>query len=413
MRLGKSLLAIRWVLRRCKDEHIDRPRILLISPTTPIDGWTEELTKEKRPYLVVHGGRQSRLAQIRQDQEWTIINYEAVLHTKEIRDIKWDAVILDESTRIKNPQSKTYKFINRLRPRFRSVLSGLPAPQSYFELWTQMAWVHGGRWMGFGNFWKWRDSIATRCGYSWEIFDPRKLAAIKRQYHAEAYVLTRAEAGLANEKIKQKRTGFLGSDARKLYRQIVRDWEVPGIEAKHSIVITGWLRRLSSGFGPEGPMDCWKYDELVRLLEEELSGEQVVVWFAYNAELARVWRLLRDHDISTTWIAGAVPRRERGERARKFRDGRARVFLGQVACGKYGLDLRTSDTTIYFSHPDSYEARAQSEDRIESMQKKTPLLYIDFITKNTADEDAVEAISDHRFDAAYLSRKIQQNRRTG
>ncbi len=341
---------------------------------------------------------------------------DSIIRTDELLQIDWTAIVLDESTRIKNPRALVTKRMMRWtalrRTPLKAILTGIPAPQSYEDLWCQMAWLNDGAWMGCGNFWRWRDVYTRTAGFA-RYFPTKQLAIVKRAVHDEAIILTRKQAGLANEKIKQKRVGELHPQALKLYRSIVKNWEVPGIECKHSITVTGWLRRLTGGFSPVGPLPCWKYDELARLMVEDLADEKVVVWFAYNKEIDRAKEVLTKARVEASIINGSVDPRERPEIIRGFRKGGAKALLIQVKCGKYGLDLSTSDTAIYFSNSDSYENRAQSEDRIEHMGKKSPLLYLDLVTERTVDEDVIEALAEKRCDSAYLASKAFMNRRAG
>jgi SNF2 family DNA or RNA helicase len=150
---------------------------------------------------------------------------------------------------------------------------------------------------------------------------------------------------------------------------------------------------------------------VVSLITGELVREQVVVWFAFNRELARVWQALKKAGVEATWVAGEVGMDERRRRAGLFQEGKRRVMLAQIKCARMGVDLSAADTEIYFSNSWSFEDRKQSEDRIEHPNKKATLLVIDLVTEGTVDEDVVETMKERRADTAWFVSKVMQTRR--
>lgn len=414
MRLGKSLTTIRWLQRRHAEEGIPL-RVLLVAPLTPMLDWCDLLTQERRSWELAQGTLAKRSQIVNSDQDWTLITYGSARNTPGIFNRKdWTAIILDESTEIKNPKAQITRIINTAKhvPPFKVLLAGKPAPQHIWDLYSQMQWLNDGQWMGHRNFWSWRDKYTHQYGFE-TVCGPHNLGIIKKAAHAQAAFLTRHQAGLGNQKLKQTRCGDLSPAVKKLYRQIVESWEVPGVETKYSIVVSGWLRRLCGGFSPSGFLDSWKYREVVNLLVSDLAGESVVIWFAWSDELARCADILRKANQTYAVIEGTTSLAKREECVRLFRSRAKLVLLINVACGKFGLDLSVADTAVYFSNSDSYLMRAQSEDRIENLNKKTPLLYIDLVTRNTADEDVLENLADKRGNSALLAARIEQHRRAG
>ena len=71
-----------------------------------------------------------------------------------------------------------------------------------------------------------------------------------------------------------------------------------------------------------------------------------------------------------------------------------------MKCGKFGLNLSSSSTAIYFSNGFSHEDRAQSEDRIEHTEKNEPLLFIDLVTRGSSDQRILN----------LLNQKVKQSR---
>ena len=133
----------------------------------------------------------------------------------------------------------------------------------------------------------------------------------------------------------------------------------------------------------------------------------MVIFCSFRNEIKMVRELCAELGIKAKEISGSVNSKERSKVQDQFRRKTIQVCVLQFKCGKYGLDLGTSDTTIYYSNSYDYEDRAQSEDRTVVVGKDSPLLYIDLITKDSIDEDIKEAIKEKKTDARYLMARIR------
>ena len=71
--------------------------------------------------------------------------------------------------------------------------------------------------------------------------------------------------------------------------------------------------------------------------------------------------------------------------------------------------MAKSNVAIYYSNSYSLEERIQSEDRIEHPIKKSSLLFIDLITKNTVDEDVIKTLKIKNLDSKFFQSKLLEN----
>ena len=413
MRLGKTSVAIRWAMDKVGRET--RARILVVAPSTTLYGWHDELQLEgiHATDIVsmvgmtgpqkVNAVQQPRLAS---RPTWFLLNYESVWRYAALWQHPWDAIILDESTRIKNPGSKTTKaLLNRYVADYRMILTGSPNPEGLENFFTQMCFVRGGSFMGFRNFWGWRDRWFLQIGYEWH---PKRGAreAIKQAVTEDAFSMTRKQADIGSVLLRETRTVPMNPAQRKLWREIRKEFKftspVTGdeTETKYAGARQVWLERIAGGFSPDKHLlSDAKAKELASLLEDELEGEPLVVWFRFNTEIAFVAQFLTSRGYTVTRLTGATSIDDRRARLKKFQTGKAQVILVQEALGQYGLNLSVSDTEVYYSNAWSYEMRTQSQDRIIHPSKRHPLLAIDLVTEGTTDEDVVATLADKRVDA--------------
>jgi hypothetical protein len=373
--------------------------------------------------LACHGDVLLSLLQARMPME-TCPDCAGAGHTQMPSKYFWDAVVLDESTFIKNPKAQVTRFFLK---NFRDVphrwaLTGLPAPEGPLDLWCQLAWLHG-RAFDCGNYWSFRSRrFEPDCmGFDWDP-KPGTSEMIEAELARRAFCLRRQDAGMTTPKVYERREVVLPPKMREAYEKAEKLFvlEYEGREVGRTVWATQrwhWLRQLCSGYVDRRL--CWsgKIDELASLLTGELAREQVVVWFAYNGELRACLEALRKKRVRAEVMLGEVKPERRRELERHFRRGWFRALLIQEAVAETGLDLSTADTAIYFSNHPGLEKRAQSEDRLIHPLKKSPCLYIDLVVKDSVEEVVSEKLavkkwrSQRSFDRAVLAG--MRERRTG
>jgi len=409
MRLGKTLICIRWLADQAGP-------FLIVAPVEALSGWMDELQGDgissDRIHLL-YGTKKQRLEELQSapSDAWCLINYEGLrVLGKEIKSYRWDAVVLDESTRIRNPKAGITKYclasFNDVQKK--AILTGLPDPEGPMDYFCQMAFLHGS-FMGSHNFWMFRYKYFTSDARRWE-WHPRagSIEAIKKEVHGLSYILSRNKANIGSKKLYQKRIVEMNTVQSKAYKQVKDKFEYEGKETKWIVSQITWLARLAGGFDPEGlvHLSTKKLDELCRLLKEDLQNEQVLVWFRFNAELMATVKRLSELNIKVAYITGKVDKKDRPPIVKAFQSHAIQVLAMQVKCGRFGLDCSAADTAIYYSNPYDGEDRAQTEDRIVHPKKTKPLLLIDLITQGSIDEDVIRILKRKRISSRQFMRTL-------
>ena len=101
MRLGKTLVAIRWAKHKPY-----KTKILVVAPLSVLPTWQEELVKEgvsPNDIQFIRGSLSERLKISSYVDGWFLINYESLRATPSLASRRWTHMILDESMRIRNP----------------------------------------------------------------------------------------------------------------------------------------------------------------------------------------------------------------------------------------------------------------------------------------------------------------------
>lgn len=145
-------------------------RVLVICPATLKTQWGQEVNKfTKEKSIIINGDKNKRIKQYLKVKEekpfYTIVNYESLIQRERIRkdntkkqgakkksktfekgeyiDLKYileneyDMVVIDESHRMKNPDTQTSAAIRQIQPPFKLLMSGTPIEkdlQNIFQL---------------------------------------------------------------------------------------------------------------------------------------------------------------------------------------------------------------------------------------------------------------------------------------
>lgn len=425
-RLGKIIAAFDWAITH------QLKNILVVAPLSATPGWLDDAEADGLKAVLLHGTQNDRSGlflraldeRVGDEPIFFIINPQGLYHVgartgtgkpqpTELALMPWDGIIWDETVALKNPKAQITKVAHALAAKvsYRCGLSGEYAPEGIEDSFEQMRWIFG-TFMGFRNYYKWRHQHFDNFGYDW-VLKSGSRAMLKQAIHDRCYVLSRSDAGMREVKTFERRWCDLPQKVRKAYDQVERFMEMPygdegeTIETKYGLVSHTWLSQVAGGFPPIADLHSPHKVNLLLELLELYKHEPVVVIFRFNAEIEGVAQALKRKGIVFSTITGATAPADRRERQHLFQAGKLRAFLLQIKVAKYGLTLSRSSTMIRYSLSDPWDDISQSMDRIVDPMKKDPLAYIDLCTRNTTDEDRLDALGEKGIDARYYMNRFR------
>lgn len=415
MRLGKSLCAVRWV-----ESKPDVRKALIVCPPAVVPSWRRELAQEGQVACEVTGAtqdeRERAVAAAGPDHKWYVVNVEGLRAREAGRTVPsawarlaWDAVVIDEATCVRNPKSRTTRIaLDHLADaRYRALLTGLPNPEGPEDYVTQMLFLEGagGRFMGARNFWEWRAEHMQPARFGWTI-KGASLGVLRQEVRARSFFLTRKQAGMPDEKLRQVRHVQLPKAVKAAIARARTDLEVADRLTNNALVAMQWECQLAGGRFPGLEHDA-KFAELTYLATGEFSREKLVVWARHTAELVAAASALEAAGASVECVRGSVPREERQRIVDRFMTERhPRVLVAQPKCLHVGVDLSVAEVSIVLSNYFDYEVRAQFEDRIVHPMKARPALVLDLVAEGTIDEDIVQALTEKRVNSRSFNARL-------
>lgn len=340
-------------------------------------------------------------------------------------------IILDESSRIKNPDAARTKALMRLRKYCKGarIASGTPVTNSPVDVFAQMEFLESGL-LGTTSYRAFVAEYADvlppthpmmqnmmrrnpRTAYAQIVArNPdgtprwRNLEKLQKLLEPHSFRVLKKDCLDLPEKIYKTITFELDPDQQRAYTKMQEELridlgdntELPVSELASLIK----LQQITSGF-VNTPMGIKYISEnnprLKALLDaiEDVDGK-FIIWARFREELEAISNALRRECISHVEYHGGVNRDGRESAVDAFQNGDLRVFVGQPQSGGIGLTLTAAETVFYFSNDFNLETRLQSEDRAHRIGTKRNVVYIDLAAENTIDEQ--------------IARNLQRKQRT-
>lgn len=377
-------------------------RVLVIAPLRVArDTWPEEVKKwdhlKNMRVSVAVGNETERRTALTREADVYVINRENVQWLVEKSGIRWqwDMLVVDELSSFKNPQSKRFKALMKVRGKIKRVvgLTGTPASNGLMDLFAEYRLVDKG--VRLGRF-------ISR--YREEFFRPDKTNGLvvysyKPLPFAEEEIYRRIGDITISmkstdflpmpEKVMSENTVFMDEREKKEYqrleRDLVLDIEGDEITAANAAALCGKLSQMANGavYTDDGKVKIFhdrKLDALEDMIEAA-NGKPVMVVYWFKHDLERIgkrltersitWEKLDDSDSIERWNRGEIP-----------------VLLLSPASAAHGLNLQSGGShIIWFGLTWSLELYQQTNGRLWRQGQKAQTVVINhIITKNTIDE---------------------------
>jgi len=411
MGTGKTIALIMVI--KCLRALGVQVRALIVCPKSVRHSWTSDLDKcGVSGYNIVNGSKNQRLSLLAgsaERGEIAIINYDSLLPTGE--DGPWgmfNLVILDESSRIKNPSAKRTKFCLRAfkAAQYRYILSGTPITQNPADIYCQYHFLDRA-FLGFNSFYSFRNTYLVMGGFQgYQVIGVRNQEELRKKIGRHSIQLKKEECLDLPEKVFTTRWLDMPKELKLQYEQMKKDCivELNGeVKLTANIILTKVMRlqQITSGALLKYK-DNAKLQALREIIEDLVrdSGKQLVIWCRFKKSIALIQALVEEMGITYGILDGDTKNRD--EVIDDFQSGKTKIFIGQVQAGGLGINLWAASTTVYYERPFSLEENKQSEDRIHRIGQRNTCTYIDLCYKGTVDTDVLGAIQKKQDMATFL-----------
>lgn len=401
-----SLMAI-WNL---KYERFEINKVLVVAPLrVALFSWPNEVKKwdelKDLKVSVAVGTETERRAALMREADIYIINRENVqwLVEKSGLKIDMDMLVVDELSSFKNPQSKRFKALMKIRPFFKRVvgLSGTPAPNGLMDLFAEYKLLDMGKRLG---------RFITR--YRAEYFRPDKTnGLVVYSYKPLPFAEEEIYKKISDITISMKSGDYLKmpekvvastevemSPAEKqkygeLKRDLVMEIGEDSITAQNAAALSQKLSQMANGAVYTDDKKVFSFHErkldALEDMIEAANGKPVLVAYWFQHDLERISRRLKEKKIEFEKL-------DSKESMERWNAGELPVALIHPASAGHGLNLQSGGSTIiWFGLTWSLELYQQTNGRLwRQGQQDSTVVINHIITKGTVDERILQALKD-------------------
>lgn len=396
MGLGKTITTL----------SIIKGKTLIIAPKAVAKNvWRQEAenwshTKELKFALLV-GTQQERESALRTDADVYLVNVENVVWLAEQKNLpKWTTLVVDESSRFKNPSSKRWKSLKSLLKTFdhRYILTGTPIPKSYLDIWCQVGILDLGERLGtsmtkFKETYFEPDQRDRRTGvvWSWKLRPgakeqiDKKIEDICFSLKAEDYLTMPARQDIVHTIAWSKK-------AKEVYKQLKRDMVVDlggdTLTAATAGVLTGKLLQVTSGeiYNEEHDITSVHTDK-IDYLADMVDDTPTIIFYNFKHSLRRLEAYFPDavqlnpDDIHTI---------------KDWRSGKIKMLLCHPKSVGIGLNLQCNvgDTAqvVWFDLPWSGEDYLQANARLFRQGQIKPVIIHHLAMEGSIDCQVIDVV---------------------
>ncbi len=406
MRTGKSKVCVDLLVNsNCR-------RVLVICPASVRAVWRREFAKHSPVdfRVLILDGTQSvkRKAQMADKYLLSphpcviVVNYEAVFRKDFLMwamAVEWDAVICDESHRIKGAQSKTSKACYEIgkSAQIRIALTGTPLSHSPLDIFGQFRFLDPGI---FGTSYHRFHSKFAVTGH----FGANHIVGFKNQDElAEKMRLITYTVGVEVLDLPDKQhieiPITLSPKARKAYDSLAEEMcalvDEGIITVSNALVKLLRLQQITSGYCIDDD-DCEHEFEpdKANALTDILDGidQPCVVFCRFVHDLTQIEAITNRLDKNYGEISGR--RKDLTEHA-TMPEG-IDVMGVQVQSGGVGIELSAAPYCVFWNHPWSLGIYDQAAARVYGTDQKHNVAYYHLLCEKTVDEVVFKALAKKR-----------------
>lgn len=321
-----------------------------------------------------------------------LIHYEGLVkQIKWIKKQKWDMIVIDESQRLKNRNSKQSKSVKMLAGAPKKViLSGTPVEQCPEDLWAQFRFlapeVLSPRW---GDF---KEDFLESYGFMGKQLRMRKdrLPEFIRRISPFMLRVTKDVLDLPPIRLIKHSIPLLGNQ-REVYESMKKDMVtlVDGhqIMADLTIVQLIKLQQICGGFISDEDQTFQTGEAKLRRLKSILKVENkpIVIFCNFLQEILLIKEELKNQ-FSIGVLSGQVKPQERVKLIGDFQNGKLDLLICQLRTGGVGIDLYRSNIAIFYSMSWSYIDYSQALSRVHRFNQDRVVKIFLLFAKRTIDE---------------------------
>lgn len=369
------------------------PRTLVVAPKMVCETtWKQEFEKwnSDTKVIVIAGSAEKRKLLANMEADVYIISRDNVdWYYKTFGEIKFDLVVLDESTSFKNVSSKRWKAIRHYTKLAERVieLTGTPASNGLIDLFGQMFLLDNGQRLGT-SISRYREKYFTGPAIGgYQIYNkilPGSEEIILNKVRDITYALQAKDYLELPPRIDNIIPLNLSGSLAKKYEFMKKNYVFANnITASNAAVLVGKLAQLANGFVYDDNKNTVDFSRhKVEYMQEviDTATDNILIFAMFQRDISELKKL------------GAVELNS-SQAIQNWQEGKIKVAVAYPASIGYGINLQSGGHVVFwYSLPWSLELYDQSNARLYRQGQTHPVIINHLITSGTVEEQIYEAL---------------------
>ena len=338
---------------------------LIVCPAIAKTVWEEAFNK-LAPNVSVHVINGKKDAGQPNNADVTIINYDVLQYGVTQVD-KYNALVLDECHRIKNPKAARTKAAMLAMKKIDYVfaLSGTIVPNRPIELWPILhgLGIYRGGWFDFAA----RYARLFSAPWGLDASGASNLPELKAMM--KPHVLRRKKEDIFKD-YKEPQVSLITFDLPTDKRE--QSFDADALVANpNALMAFEGLAEIMREAGMR------KVQYAADFIDDLLQANEPVVVFAHHKDVVQALQdELKTH--KPVIVVGDTTRLKRDMAIEAFQAGKTKCIIGNIAAMSEGVDLSAADTIVFVECTWSTSALEQASSRVENITKNgiAPVIYI-------------------------------------
>ena len=387
--LGKTKIAIDLLLYWLDKRDIDT--VMIVTKKTLVANWVGEFdthtnlrpkvldTKKKSNYFVLNSAARviiTNFETISTEQD----RLQLFLKTRNV------AIIIDESTKIKNPESKLTQDFFAISALFKIkvIMTGTPVANRPYDIWAQIYFLDEGHSLGT-NF----AEFKAMCDLSNDLQEDESKRMIFEDSVAGIYnkikdfsVRETKNSGIITLPSKIYHDVTVGFEQKQfeMYETLRKDMELTLTRGDETILdestetIKRLLRLVQITSNPKLIDESYVGESAKEILLDQLieriisQDEMVIVWSIYTGNIDMFCKKYAKY--GAVKITGKMAVEERNKSVAAFKSGKAKLLFATPQSAKEGLTLTIANNAIFYDRGFNLDDYLQAQDRIHRISQK-------------------------------------------
>ena len=387
--LGKTKIAIDLLLYWLDKRDIDT--VMIVTKKTLVANWVGEFdthtnlrpkvldTKKKSNYFVLNSAARviiTNFETISTEQD----RLQLFLKTRNV------AIIIDESTKIKNPESKLTQDFFAISALFKIkvIMTGTPVANRPYDIWAQIYFLDEGHSLGT-NF----AEFKAMCDLSNDLQEDESKRIIFEDSVAGIYnkikdfsVRETKNSGIITLPSKIYHDVTVGFEQKQfeMYETLRKDMELTLTRGDETILdestetIKRLLRLVQITSNPKLIDESYVRESAKEILLDQLieriisQDEMVIVWSIYTGNIDMFCKKYAKY--GAVKITGKMAVEERNKSVAAFKSGKAKLLFATPQSAKEGLTLTIANNAIFYDRGFNLDDYLQAQDRIHRISQK-------------------------------------------